>query len=948
MAERIEKLILETEYRTTGAEQQAQRLAELQKATDGITKANLEKVAADKKVEQAANELNRTIQTQTQQATALKKGMEDASKAFNQLGQNSTVKKAFTEATAATFDFQKAIKEFQKVAQTAKSLEELAAAADEFVKALPDDLKPEFTKILDAEFKKLDKVIENPVRRLRELKRLINTTDDPELLKQLTAEAAKLEDQLGDTNDLVKALASDTFYTDTVVQGAQTAVSAFTAFQGVLALTTEDQEEFARAAAKAQGALALLQGTQQFLTEIKKADNIVTRTQIVLQRGYAAVVGTSTGAMKAFRIALAATGIGAIVLAIGALVTNWERLTEAIGLSNKELERRRDIQKKALELSAEEAAELEVMRIRINDANTSQSERVRLITELQNKYPNFLKNIDAEKVGYEEINKAIDNVNNALIKKATLEVVEDELKGLITQLRELNAVGVEGSTGFFDAAWSLFSNLPEAIAAGFAPTSDVGFFDTLFDEADKDLEENYNQTRKTIEENIKKTAQEISNLQSEVASLFGTKTSGGADATKNLVNAIIPSEEEIKKFTAGSLAAYRKDVSDLQELVEQTAPGDFQNLALEALKKAQADLAAEQQRLFGEQKAQVETNNADLTSEEERHQIAMQQIAGDSEEQILQTQLYYAKLKLQLLEASGTASEEELLKQRNAVEEIQAQIAKVTAETGERIRDEGRAKDAERRAETLAAGQQAIREATNLANTLVAIEIDKYDRLIQAQQDRVNASLEIADRGNSALVELEQKRLEDLTRQRRRFVEIQQALASAELVANTIVLVSKAAAEGGGLASAFTIAAALFSLFSGLAAARAQAQSFSFKKGGIYEGGFTGSGNPNQVSTALGKRPYEYHKGEHIMPAKVVGIGNNREWLERIRLNKIDIAKAIREPQRPVVLQQHGGSKEIVEALKNLPGITFNLNSKGIISIVESNGRKQARNQTRR
>jgi hypothetical protein len=45
---------------------------------------------------------------------------------------------------------------------------------------------------------------------------------------------------------------------------------------------------------------------------------------------FTAAVGASTGALKLFRLALIATGIGAAVVAVGLLVANWDKLTKAV------------------------------------------------------------------------------------------------------------------------------------------------------------------------------------------------------------------------------------------------------------------------------------------------------------------------------------------------------------------------------------------------------------------------------------------------------------------------------------------------------------------------------------------------------------------------------------------------------------------------------------------
>lgn len=158
------------------------------------------------------------------------------------------------------------------------------------------------------------------------------------------------------------------------------------------------------------------------------------------------------------------------------------------------------------------------------------------------------------------------------------------------------------------------------------------------------------------------------------------------------------------------------------------------------------------------------------------------------------------------------------------------------------------------------AGIQSVTNATiNASQQVVSAKIAEIDQLRSLQQQRVNDSREIADKGNAELFELEQKRLDDLNQQRAQFVKQQQALASLELVANTAVAVSKAAAQGG-VAAPFTIAVALIALAAGLAQARSISSQAAY-----YEGGYTGDGNPRSESKAVGPRPYIYHKGEFVM-----------------------------------------------------------------------------------
>jgi hypothetical protein len=51
---------------------------------------------------------------------------------------------------------------------------------------------------------------------------------------------------------------------------------------------------------------------------------------MAVQKAYTAVVGSSTGAMKVFKLALIGTGIGAIVIAIGLLIANFDKVKKAV------------------------------------------------------------------------------------------------------------------------------------------------------------------------------------------------------------------------------------------------------------------------------------------------------------------------------------------------------------------------------------------------------------------------------------------------------------------------------------------------------------------------------------------------------------------------------------------------------------------------------------------
>jgi hypothetical protein len=147
---------------------------------------------------------------------------------------------------------------------------------------------------------------------------------------QLLTAAAKLEDQIGDTRARVKILASDTFKFDAAVQATQGLAAGFEVAQGAAALFGGESEDLQKTIAKVTAATAVANGVSQLANLIKEESTIKTAILTGAQTAYNVVVGTSTGALKAFRIALAATGIGLLIVAIAALVENFDKIKDAI------------------------------------------------------------------------------------------------------------------------------------------------------------------------------------------------------------------------------------------------------------------------------------------------------------------------------------------------------------------------------------------------------------------------------------------------------------------------------------------------------------------------------------------------------------------------------------------------------------------------------------------
>ena len=175
---------------------------------------------------------------------------------------------------------------------------------------------------------------------LRELKNeLASGNLTGKAFDEATARAGKLSDTIIDVNNRVKALATDG--ADVVLRGfgdmATGIVGGFAAAQGAMALFGSENEDLQKTLVKLQGATALLNGIQQVNATLQgdsaamvALNTAKTKILTAVQGRYAAVVGTTTGAMKLLRLAGATLGIGLIVAAIGLLIANFDKIKKAV------------------------------------------------------------------------------------------------------------------------------------------------------------------------------------------------------------------------------------------------------------------------------------------------------------------------------------------------------------------------------------------------------------------------------------------------------------------------------------------------------------------------------------------------------------------------------------------------------------------------------------------
>jgi hypothetical protein len=173
-----------------------------------------------------------------------------------------------------------------------------------------------------------------------------------------TQSAAALKDQIVDLDTRVRLLSSDTIKLDTAMAGVATGAAAFQGVTSAVALTGVESEALVKTMVKLQAAQGLVNSVNIIAQNLNKDAILGIQIRSALQKAQnfilygsaAAVTAESTAtkaaagakvamtaattgtniALKLFRGALLATGVGAIVVGLGLLIANFDKIVKAI------------------------------------------------------------------------------------------------------------------------------------------------------------------------------------------------------------------------------------------------------------------------------------------------------------------------------------------------------------------------------------------------------------------------------------------------------------------------------------------------------------------------------------------------------------------------------------------------------------------------------------------
>jgi len=241
-----------------------------------------------------------------------------------------------TIAVKMTLDAGETVSEVNKVEQSLKGV-------DEQINDIAADSKK--IKTIEDRYKDLNKAVASGELSQRQLAKAVKeymtialqAGEESPIGKKALQEAGQLKDRLSDLSASVDGLSKDGRGLQTALQLGQGVLGGYSAFQGIVALTGTENENLTKTIMKLQAAQSALMGIESLHASLqketllrKKLDSYWTGIQTAATSAYTLVVGTSTGALKLFKLALVSTGIGALIVGLGLLIANFESVAKWI------------------------------------------------------------------------------------------------------------------------------------------------------------------------------------------------------------------------------------------------------------------------------------------------------------------------------------------------------------------------------------------------------------------------------------------------------------------------------------------------------------------------------------------------------------------------------------------------------------------------------------------
>ena len=463
--------------------------------------------------------------------------------------------------------------------------------------------------------------------------------------------ASILKDRITDLDREVDNLAKDGQTLQGSLQIASGITAGYQAFAGITALVGDENEALMETMVKLQSTMAVLQSIEQLrmATEkeslaIKTLSNAKTKIAIGLQKAYTFAVGTGTKAMKGFKLALLATGVGVIIVALGAIVEYWDDIKGAVGgLSSEQKKRNADLEKEK-ELTQSNLENIDATENTLRLAGNSEKE----ILDMK------LKQLDIQ------LEQQRQTIDNAKVQKQTQVEASKRNRDIAQNIIRILTLPITILLGAVDSlTWAISkipgidieTNLEESFSGGIAemifdPEEVAEEGDATIAEAEKKLAElqnkrdgytldEQNKRKKASEKNIadKKTEDE------KIAKLEEEKQAKLKELNQEFTDLQNQEIEDENQRAITQLETEQK--RELDALIEKYGEKTELEKQLKINQKVEMDALEEEQRLADEEKLrenqaiingllkQFDLDSIESTFEKARQELEIQRKADE-------------------------------------------------------------------------------------------------------------------------------------------------------------------------------------------------------------------------------------------------------------------------------------------------------------------------------
>jgi len=451
----------------------------------------------------------------------------------------------------------KAIQGFNKDLQTTKTIQADSTGSDNFAAKM--DAIDQKVKAGGLGIRELSKVV-------REYQSIaIAAGEDSVVGREAIAQAGALKDRIGDLQAQTKVASSDFKNLDLAIAGIGTGAAVFQGLTGAIALTGIENESLTKTMVKLQAAQGIANAVNQVALALnsdavlgiqlriglEKVKNFVMGdsasiareaavSEGVLSGANTAVGGSAifaSGALKALKVAMITTGVGALVVGVGFLVSKFMEASEASDKLKKAQKAASDAAKEQSSAIAKESGSFTLLIQRLKDTNNGSIERKKLIKEVNATYGTTFTNLKDEAKFQFALNQEL--VNYLAYQRAKYELQKNE-KFMIANLDKQDEINRKLKESQ--------NNLNKAVEEGAGKTR-KGKMD-VEDKFLQDILVNEEATKiaETERENIKKLIKEQEKAEQRFESYGGAANDAGA-AIADLTNEgkkFVPAEKSKK------------------------------------------------------------------------------------------------------------------------------------------------------------------------------------------------------------------------------------------------------------------------------------------------------------------------------------------------------------------------------------------------------------------